>query len=145
MIREIRDYFDKQIKEIDPDLEEYDRDLFGNNDLNKRQAEKNYNLVIGTTTNTRQVDSYIDEIPITLSIWTSSNRCVSESFDSLYDKALQIRNNCVCPRIVKEAGFTNKTLLDVIPLTVIPNEEETKDQTLRFDATFLLKVGFKFQ
>ena len=145
MIREIRDYFDARIVECDSDILEWKRDVFGNNDANKRIAQKYYNLVIGTASLDRDnSNKFLETIPVTLSIWTSTRRDISASFDELYDKARDIRNNIINYSSVLGASFTNETLIDVNNTTITPNEEPSNDNTLRMDVEFDVIIGFKF-
>lgn len=140
-IRDIRDYIDTQIKKVDANILEYKRDLFGNNDVTKNQAQKFYNLVIGPTTLVRSGSGFTDNFPITLSIWESSKRNISGSFDTLYDKAIDIRNNIICPLDIatSSVGFS-----DIEALDIEPSEESTNDNTIKMELSFIARVDFKF-
>lgn len=139
MIRDIRDYFDTQIKKVDADIEEWTKDVFGNNDIHKSRAAKTYNLVVGPATLVRDSNAFTDEFDITLTIWISSKRAIQAEFDNSYDKSIDIRNNVICPIDVRAAGFS-----DVEAISITPIEEDSNDKTIRFDMEFKARVDFAF-
>ena len=46
MIDGIRDYIDARVKEVDPNLDAWTEDAFGNNDVVAREAQFHYNFVM---------------------------------------------------------------------------------------------------
>ena len=141
MIADIRTYFRTQINEIDATIQEWTRDVFGNNDVNKSQAQRFYNLVVGPITATRSGNSFTDEFEITLVLWSTSKRDIQDSFDSLYDKARLIRDNIICNISVVQStvGFS-----DIQCLSITPSEEPSNDNTVRMEVLFTARVDFKF-
>ena len=137
MIRDIRDYFDTQIKKVDSEIIEYTKDVFGNNDTHKGRSSKTYNLVIGPSSLVRDSNAFTDEFDITLTIWVSSKRDIQAEYDNSYDKSIDIRNNVICPIDVRASGFS-----DIEAISIVPSEEDTNDNTIRFDMEFKAKVDF---
>ena len=74
MISNYRAYFDQQIKVIDPDILPWERDVFGNNDLNQGQATRYYNLFFGLSSLDRDGNGYIINTPVTLDLFASTKR-----------------------------------------------------------------------
>jgi len=140
-IRGIRDYFDTQIKEIDSDIQEWSKDVFGNNDITKPIADKYYNLTIGPTSLSRTGNAFTDSFDITLTLFSSSKRDIQTEFDNLYDKSINIRNNIICniSVVASTVGFS-----DIEGLSITPSEEDTNDNVLRFDMEFTARLDFKF-
>lgn len=127
---EIRSYIDARVKDIDPNLEAWTEDAFGNNDVNQREAAEHYNFVMGSMFNER-FSNYIDDIlPAYIDIWTTdSNRSSTiEDFDSLYQKAFNIYKNVTCLANLKgmEDSFTTIQLVNITPI-----EEDTSDSTFK--------------
>lgn len=127
---EIRAYIDARIAEVDPSLSAWDEDVFGNNDVNAREASKHYNFVMGSMFNER-FSNYIDDIlPCFIDIWATDSRRSStlEDFDSLYQKAFNIYKNVTCLKNLKgmEDSFTTIQLVNITPI-----EEETSDSTFK--------------
>ncbi len=140
MIREIRDYFDTQIKKVDTDIVEWIGDVFGNNDIHEGKSSRNYNLVIGPSVLIRDGNAFTDEYDVSLTVW-ATKRDIQSEFDILYDKVIEIRNNVICPIDVRasDAGFS-----DIEAIGIVPSEEETSDDTIRFDMEFKARVDFAF-
>lgn len=138
MISEIRDFFDDKIKEIDPQLNAWSKDLFGNNDLNKAQADKFYNLIIGTTNIEKDGDGLFLSVSIQLDIYSSSKRDMVAIFDELYDKAYQIMDNIVHPKSYQ--GIFS----DVSGSSIEPIEENTNDNSIKMRIQFSLRKDCRF-
>lgn len=132
---DLRTYFNDRIQEIDPDLEAWDEDVFGNNDVTTAQGEKYYNLVIGTFTRERFSNIFNDVDSITLDIWATdignSNR-VTE-YDNLRDKAKNITQNILCKQKLKD-GLNCFTDIELVVGT--PIEEITSDTAFRVRIEF---------
>lgn len=141
-VKEIRDYFNQQIIEVDAEIKPWQRDVFGNNDVSKPQAQNFYNLVIGASVAVRTGNGVYDEYEVTLIIWDTSKRDVLNAFDTLYDKSLQIRNNIICAIDVYKDG--QNTFVDIEPLTITPSEELTNDNTIKIEMAFTVRKGFEF-
>lgn len=138
MITAIRNFFDLKIKEIDADLNAWEKDLFGNNDLNKAQADKYYNLIIGTTNIEKDGQGLFIQTNVVLEIYSSFKRDLVTNFDSLYDKAYQVMDNIVHP-----ASY-NGTFTDVTSSSIEPIEENTNDNSIKMRIQFLVRKDCRF-
>ncbi len=132
----IRTYIKDRIAIIDPDLIEQD-DAFGDQDLANVQAEKFYKLVFGAAEQTNTAgNAYGLEISTILSIFDTRNRCEIDTFDELYTKAIQIRDEILNPCQVKnQADFS-----DLVGISITPSKEVDDDKTFRFDLEFNLRI-----
>jgi len=137
-VSSIRSYFDARIKEVDPTLNAWDKDLFGNNDLNKAQADKYYNLVIGPVSATNDGNGFNNSFPITLDIYFSYKRDLIDNFDALYNKALSLQVYCIHP-----SRYTN-IFSFVTCESITPIEEETNDNTVKMRLEFTVRKDCQF-
>ncbi len=129
MIPGIRTYIQSRIQEVDPNLQPWTEDVFGNNDVSSREADFNYNLFYGSLFNDRLSNVVDDTLPIFIDIWARTNRSTTvEDFDNLYQKAFDIYKNITCLANLKglEDSFTTIQLVSITPL-----EEETSDNTFK--------------
>jgi len=129
MIAGIRSYIDTKIKEVDPDLEPWQEDAFGNNDTDGRKTEF-YNLIFGTLTNERFPNYINDTLPVFIDIWAdnSSRSDTLVDFDNLYQKAFDIYKNIICLKGIKQLGDGTTTIQLI---AIEPIEEETSDSTFK--------------
>ena len=129
MIVGIRDYIQARIQEVDPNLEPWQEDAFGNNDTDGRKTEF-YNLIFGSLTNERFPNYINDTLPVFIDIWAdnSSRSDTLVDFDNLYQKAFDIYKNIICLQKLKgmEDSFTTIQLVSIEPI-----EEETSDSTFK--------------
>lgn len=138
MIAQIRSYFDSQVKKVDSALNAWNKDLFGNNDLTKNQADKYYNLIIGVLSSERDGNGIIDSFNITLDIYVSSKRDIISAFDELYTKAIAIRNEIIDPQNI------NANFSDILNNSIEPLEEESNDNTIKMRLEFILRKDCRF-
>ena len=137
-IGSIRTYFDARVKEVDANLNAWNKDLFGNNDLNKAQAEKYYNLAIGPAVTSNDGNGFSNSFPITLDIYFSYKRDLVDNFDALYDKALAIQLYCFHP-----SKYTG-TFSEISSSGITPIEEETNDNTIKMRLEFTVRKDCQF-
>ena len=138
MITQIRSYFASQVKTVDSALNAWNKDLFGNNDLTKNQADKYYNLIIGVLSSERDGNGIIDSFNITLDIYVSSKRDIISAFDELYTKAIAIRNEIIDPQNI------NANFSDILNNSIEPLEEESNDNTIKMRLEFILRKDCRF-
>lgn len=141
MISDIRSYLDVQVKAIDPDLIPWDEDLFGNNDVNNAEIEKYYNVIFGPLTNTRDSNNFTDNVPVQLDIWACLSNDAITDYNTLYDKAILIKNCIIYPVNVNDPlyGFNDIELVSIEPI-----EELTSDKTFKMRLSFIVRNSFKF-
>ena len=132
MISAISDYFDARVKEIDPDLDRWDEDVTGERETTENIADSYYKLWFGTTAHSRDGNGYVDEIPVFLEIYSSRSNDFVGGFNSVYDKALSIKDNCIAPCNAKnDPDFT-----DVFAISTLPAELDTNDNTIQVTIEF---------
>jgi hypothetical protein len=139
MISNIRSYFDTQVKAIDPSINAWSKDLFGNNDLSKHQASNYYNLIIGPMESEKDGNGIQDNFQVFLDIYVSTKRDILTSFDELYDKAILIRNEVIDPVNINNANFS-----DIVNLSIEPIEEESNDKTVKMRLEFNIRKDCRF-
>jgi hypothetical protein len=138
MIAEIREFFKDRINEVLPDFEQWDRDVFGNNPVTTPQAQKYYNLVIGSSDIEQLPNSIVDNVQVIIQIWLASKRDTYAAFAELYDKALEIRNEVMCyPSMLNPIG----EFVNIIPVSITPSEEDTNDNTIKIEIEFTAVFG----
>lgn len=139
MISELRTYFDTQIKAVDADLEFID-DPFGDNDIDQVTSERFYKLWFGTTALTREGSFYLEEIPVTVEIYAQRDRDETASFDTVYQKAFDVKNCIVSPTDVKnQVEWT-----DIFAQSLEPQPLDTDDNTIKVILTFLVRREITF-
>lgn len=143
MITDIRSYFDTQIKAVDPDLVAWESDLFGNNDQSEARADKYYNLFIGDLTPSRGGNYHRDVISVTLDIYSGEVRDLYTTFDSLYDKALDIKN-CIIDTKNYNTQIEAGTWSDIEFTLATPIEEDSNDNSIRIRLEFNIIRNFYF-
>ena len=136
MISTIRSYFDTQIKVVDPNINAWDEDLFGNNDQSKPRADKYYNLIVGTCTGSRDGNSDWEDYNIFLDIFSLENRDILTAFDAVYDKAIDIKNQLIC-----RANYNN-ILNDTEFLNAEPLEDPTNDNSVKVRLNFIVRFNY---
>lgn len=141
MISDIRDYFAQQIALVDADIKPWKRDVFNNNDVNKSQAQKFYNLTIGAAAAVRTGNGIYDEFETTLTLYATSKRDIQNTFDELYDKAINVRNNIIC-NITVYQDFPK--FVEIEPVSMTPLEEDSNDNTIKVELLFTVRKGFEF-
>ncbi len=141
MINDIRQYFKEQIAEVDADLLGWDKDLFGNNDLNASQADRYYNLIIESASFERDSGSFIEVVPVSLDIYASKCRDMIKTFDDLYDKALDIKNNIIFTQNFMGVFRFN----DIEAISCEPIEEQSNDNAFKMRLNFIVRKNFKIR
>jgi len=136
MISTIRSYFDTQIKVVDPLLLAWSDDLFGNNDQTTTRADKYYNLIIGDCTGSRDGNSHFEIYDINLDIFSLDGRDMLTIFDSIYDKAILIKNNLIC-----RVNY-NTILNDIEFNSATPIEDSTNDNSIKIRLNFKVTLNY---
>jgi hypothetical protein len=123
---------------VDPDLLAYEKDLFGNNDISKPQAEKYYNLIIGVNNSSRDGNSHWDAIDTTLELYSPETTDLITAFDALYDKAIDVKN-CII-----DTKNYNQQFNDIELILMEPLEEVTNDNLIKVRLEFIIRRNFTF-
>lgn len=131
MISDIVSYFDARIKEVDSGLNRWE-DPFGDDEVTDNVADSYYKLVFGDISSSIDGSVYVDEIDVTLEIYSTRQRDVVAGFEAAYEKAISIKDQIICPGNAKnEADFT-----DVFAQTITPSPLESSDNTTRITINF---------
>ena len=115
-----------------------EKDLFGNNDQSKPRAEKYYNLIIGVNNGERDGNSHWDNFDVSLDIYAPESSDIIGSFDAVYDKAIQIKNELI------NWNNYNGVLNDIEFTLAEPLEEETNDNSLKVRLNFIVRLNYNF-
>ena len=137
MISTIRGYFDTQIKLVDPTIEAWVDDLFGNNDQSTPRADKYYNLVAGVCTGDRDGNSHWEDYAVALDVFSTESRDRITSFDAVYDKAISIKNALICRKSY------NTILNDIEFVNAEPIEELDNDNSIKVRLNFIVRFNYK--
>lgn len=136
-ISDVRSYFDARILECDADLSFLD-DAFGDDDIGAAYPEKFYKLWFEDVTSELGDNAYLDSIPVVVELYEPRARDVTASFDTLLDKALDIKNNIMSPTNVK----TQTAFTDIEPQGVEIVQVDTDDKTMRMRLNFIIRYDF---
>lgn len=139
MIAEIRTYFHDRIIEVDPLVQKYESDLFGNNDESLPQADKYYNLILGDISSDRNGNSHSDTMRVELDIYGNAKRNIYESFGELYEKAWEIKKQIICP-----VHLYQTIISDIEPITMSPEELIDNDKAIKIRLTFNVRIDYGF-
>ena len=132
MISAIAAYFDARIKEIDPELERWDEDVHGDDEVSENISDSFYKLWFSDITHSREGNGYVDEISVFFEIYSDRSNDKIPEFEAVYDKAISIKDNCIAPCNAKnEADFT-----DVFAISTVPAPLDTSDNTTRITIEF---------
>ena len=140
MISDLRAYFDSAIKSVIPTIEYFDEDVIGDEDVDNTIPEKFYKLIFGETVNEFVgVNSYRDELPITIILYGERTLKITEVFDELYENAIDIRDCVINPTLVKNQPF----FTDIFPVTITPSDEETNSNAIKMTLRFNVQKDFR--
>lgn len=136
-IANTRAYFDARILECDSNLSFLD-DPYGDDSISSAYPDKFYKLWFGDLDSEVIDNSYVDKIPLTIEIYEPRARDVTTSFDTLLDKAIDIKNNIMSPTKVK-----NQTVFtDIEPRGVEIIQIDTDDKTMVMRLNFIIRYDF---
>ena len=139
-ITNIRTYFNTQILTVDSTLLPWEDDVFGNNDESKPQAEKYYNLVIGDNIPSREDNNYWDAFDVTLDLYALLSTDYTLSFDTMYDIAINIKNELINPVNYGSLSVFN----DIIVNQMIPIEDVDNDNAMKISLNFTVRINYNF-
>lgn len=131
-LSDIRTYFNTAILAIDPNLKAWDQDPFGIDDVNDFQAETFYKLYFGTIDLERDGDHYIESIDTTLEIYAPRSRNELDNFDSVLQKAIDIKDCIVNPATNKASGL----FTEIFGTTIEPNPLGEDDKSVKIVLSF---------
>jgi hypothetical protein len=130
-IADVRGYFDEQIKKV-TNLEPYQYDVFGNNDLNLTEAQKKYNLIITNFEITTEPEFFSRIYNCQLDLWSVKGLGVRQNFDALIDTAEAIQENLIDVSNVN----ASPCIYRVEPLAYEAIEEPDNDNTFKVRLSF---------
>lgn len=139
-ISNIRDYFNTQILKIDADLLPWQDDVFGNNDESKPQSSKYYNLIVGDNIPDREDNTFWDEIDLTLDLYTLMSTDYVTSFDTIYDFAINVKNELINPLNYGDLSVFN----DILVNQISPIEDENNDNAMKISLNFTVRINYNF-
>lgn len=140
MINTIRSYFLARVQEADPNLIDYRTDVFGNNDPEGYETRKYFNLSIGNCVPSRVDTSYIDNFTVTLDVFTSQARDIYGDFESLYCKALKIKDFSLNPITINSEADISDITCELIE----PIEDATNDNSFKIRLNFNVTRNYRY-
>lgn len=138
MISSIRDYIKLRIRCVNPDYQEID-DPIGDDDLATPRLDKKYKIIFGNLSGVTVGSSFSDDIPVTIEVYSKSDRRVIASYDSLYEIAIHVRNAIIEPIEAKNQEFT-----DVISSSIAIEALNTNDKTFKAIIGLSFRRDFNF-
>lgn len=139
---ELRTYFATQIAAVDPNLQENTQDPFNVEDVASYEGDKFYKLVFGPTTLTNTAgNAYGYDVQINLVLYSLSDRDEVTSYDTLYTKAVNIRECIQHPEDAKQDGIT---FSDILGVSITPGVEESDDKLFSMDLEFILRSDYYY-
>lgn len=140
----IRSYFEERIQLVDPNLEPWTEDVFGNNGIQTSIGTCFYNLFFGTLTNERLGNAIDNTVPVFVDIWQVDSRRddVIPDYDALYQKAFDIYSCVINLQSIKDNPYTNFTTIQLTSIT--PLEELDSDNTFKMRLEFSITKTFCF-
>ena len=138
MISSIRDYIKARIRCVNPDYQEID-DPIGDDDLATARLDKKYKIIFGNLSGVTVGSSFSDDIPVTIEVYSKSDRRVIASYDALYEIAIHVRNAIIEPIEAKNQEFT-----DVISSSISIEALNTNDKTFKAIIGLSFRRDFNF-
>ncbi len=137
-IQEIVDFFDRNIKKVLPTFNLYERDVFGNNDIDYAELKNKYKL-IQTDRTTIELGNFTYRIYTTvLEIYSIKGTRYYDDHEELVDTAQSILDNLIDPKEINLANCIRR----IEPLDDISLEEVDTDSAFKVALTFDVYVGF---
>ena len=140
MITEIRDYFTKQIRAVDPDLR-FDGYIFENESIGTNNIDNTYKLVIGQTASTRRdvINEALTDVSVVIFKVSGTERV--EGFDQLYCKAFKILSKIASQTEIMQNDF----IKSIINRAIVPESIDSDDNSLRIRIEFQVITFFALE
>jgi hypothetical protein len=138
-VSDIRAYFDTRIKTVDSSLNLID-DALNDEPINIIEAQTGYKMVLGDIESERDGNYYIENIPVTVYIYTRPIRNEVPTFDLLYCKAQDIKDAIINPLFAKNGSNWS----DIFATSIIPGAEDTDDKLFNMTLEFTIRRDLVF-
>lgn len=132
-IADLRQYFIDRIFEIDPTLSQWELDPFGIDSVGDRLAEKYYKILIGETSFSKSGTESQETIAVMIEIYSPMNRDELGSFDALYQKAFDIKDNIVCPENYSASSAFSYIIEETLLLEPLGEDDKSMKFSLQFN------------
>lgn len=140
MISASRAYIKQQILKCNADYKEIN-DPFGSDDISLSLIDNSYKMLFGPLSTEAVGNFHTDLVECTLEIYKKSGFDDNSDFDSIYDLAINVRNEIINPLFVKNSDdFT-----DIIFLGIVPEALPSNDKVFKILLTFQIRKDFDFQ
>lgn len=140
MISEARTYLKSRIATVASSYRQID-DPIGDDDLSRLDIENGFRIIFGNNAISYDGNTYEDEVAVAIELFKKAGLTqVVESFDSLYDTALNVRDAVTNPTTVKENANFNDILAQGFTIESI----QTNDKTFKVTLNFNLKRSFTY-
>lgn len=139
MISEIRTYFVSKIQAVNPDFTQID-DPIGDDDVSRVDLDNGFKILISTNNPFYTGNSYGEEFSVSIELFKKAGIEVVDSFDSLYETGINVKNEIINPLQVKNQLPFNDALIQSINIESLP----TNDKTFKLTLNFNVRVDFTF-
>jgi hypothetical protein len=137
MIDEIRSYFKARIAEVDTELTEHDQPFIFNN-IPLTNLDYYYSIQLGNLISGELDQTSLDRLKVNVQIFGLGLNCTNTYYDSIYNKALEIR----CVVCKKENVLRNNDFIENINLvSLTPNALPTDNNGFYFDLEFEVTIS----
>ena len=132
-----RAYIAGRIALVDSTITEITTDPLAIDPIASPYPERFYKLVFGDCIQTNTAgNAYGLEIQTNLIIYAAGHRDELTTYDTLYAKAISIRNEILNPCEVK----SQPNFSDIVGVSITPGSEDTDDKLYRMDLEFILRI-----
>jgi len=136
-IGNIRTFLKDMVSCADPDLELIE-DSFDDKGVTSSETQKGYKITFGTNANTIWINSFIDRLPVRVTIYGESCRDEELSHDTAYTLAYLIRDFIINPK----NGIDDFT--QIYNSTITPSILDTSDKTIKIDIELEVRNDKRF-
>ena len=139
MIGQLRQYFIGRVKEVDSSYQIID-DPIGDDDLARVNLDCKFKVIFGQNSPEYTGNSYTEQIPVTIELYSKANPSQNAAFDALYTMGIKVKNEIIGPNQVKNQLPFNDALVQSLNVLSL----NTNDKTFRCTIDLTIRVDFTF-
>lgn len=132
MIKEIRSYFDRQIRSVDPDLR-FDGYVFFNDTISSNNIDKSYKLLIGNVKISRRDVINEARVSVTVLIFKVSGTNRVDDFDKVFCKAIALQSKITNQTLITQDDYIKSIFVNSISPEVIESDDNSVRMKLEFE------------
>jgi hypothetical protein len=139
MIASLRAYFKGRIANVDAAYKQID-DPVGNDDIARIDVDCRYKIIFGQNSPEYTGNSYVEQIPVTIELYSSSKQSQIDAHDALYTLGINVKNAIISPGQIKTQVPFNDALIQSISIEAL----NTNDKTFKCTLLLTIRVDFTF-